>query len=50
MSAFDMEKKQIVETAQSLVQKGYLMATGGNLSLRISEKNAFAITHPTTII
>ena len=38
------QKKQIVETAQALVQKGYLMATGGNLSLRISGENAFAIT------
>jgi ribulose-5-phosphate 4-epimerase/fuculose-1-phosphate aldolase len=44
MSAFDVQKKQIVETAQALVRKGYLMATGGNLSLRISGQNAFAIT------
>ncbi len=44
MSAFDSSKKLIVETAQSLVQKGYLMATGGNLSLRIAEQNAFAVT------
>jgi L-ribulose-5-phosphate 4-epimerase len=44
MSAFDSFKKQIVETAQGLVQKGYLMATGGNLSLRIIGQEAFAIT------
>jgi ribulose-5-phosphate 4-epimerase/fuculose-1-phosphate aldolase len=44
MSDFDLPKKQIVETAQELVRKGYLMATGGNISLRIPEKNAFAIT------
>lgn len=44
MSAFDEQKKQVVETAQSLVRKGYLMATGGNLSLRISGRDAFAIT------
>lgn len=41
---FDLQKKQIVDTAQALVRKGYLMATGGNISLRIPEKNAFAIT------
>lgn len=44
MSDFDLQKKQIVDTAQALVRKGYLMATGGNISLRIPEKNAFAIT------
>ena len=44
MNAFEPQKKLIVETAQALVQKGYLMATGGNLSLRISGQNAFAIT------
>ena len=44
MGALDSFKKQIVETAQGLVQKGYLMATGGNLSLRIVGQDAFAIT------
>ena len=44
MSIFDKQKKQIVDTAQLLVRKGYLMATGGNISLRISGQNAFAIT------
>lgn len=44
MSKFDSFKIQIVETAQSLVQKGYLMATGGNLSLRIVGQDAFAVT------
>jgi L-ribulose-5-phosphate 4-epimerase len=41
---FDTTKKQVVDTAQSLTHKGYLMATGGNLSMRISGQNAFAIT------
>lgn len=41
---FESQKKQIVDTAQALAHKGYLMATGGNISLRIPEKNAFAIT------
>lgn len=44
MSTFDSEKKLIVETAQELVRKGFLMATGGNLSLRVKGKDAFAIT------
>ena len=44
MSNFEQQKKQIVETAQSLVQKGYLMATGGNLSVRIQGQNVFAVT------
>jgi L-ribulose-5-phosphate 4-epimerase len=44
MGMFDLEKKQIGETAHELVRKGFLMATGGNLSLQISGKNAFAIT------
>ena len=44
MGAFDALKRQIVEAAQELVQKGYLMATGGNLSLRLSGQDGFAIT------
>ncbi len=37
-------QQQVVETAQLLVEKGYLMATGGNISLRISGQRAFAVT------
>jgi L-ribulose-5-phosphate 4-epimerase len=37
-------KKLIVDTAQHLLKKGYLMATGGNISLRVPGRNAFAIT------
>jgi L-ribulose-5-phosphate 4-epimerase len=44
VNAFEFQKQQIVDTAQALVRKGYLMATGGNLSLRIPGQNAFAIT------
>ncbi len=44
MGTYDLAKKQVVETAQMLTLKGYLMATGGNLSLRIAHENAFAIT------
>ena len=44
MGAYDSYKKQVVETAQSLTRKGYLMATGGNISVRVLGQNAFAIT------
>lgn len=44
MSNYTREKQQVVETAQRLVEKGYLMATGGNLSIRIGRRNAFAVT------
>jgi ribulose-5-phosphate 4-epimerase/fuculose-1-phosphate aldolase len=44
MSPYAREKQQVVETAQHLVAKGYLMATGGNLSIRISGQPAFAVT------
>jgi L-ribulose-5-phosphate 4-epimerase len=44
MSAFEEQKKEFVHTAQSLVRKGYFMATGGNISLRIPGQDAFAIT------
>ena len=44
MGLYDFEKKSIVETAHELVRKGFLMATGGNLSLRVANKSAFAIT------
>lgn len=44
MEMYDQYKQQIVETAHRLTQKGYLMATGGNLSLRVQGQPAFAIT------
>lgn len=43
-SDFFSFKKEVVETAQRLTEKGYLMATGGNLSVRIPDRNAFAVT------
>ncbi len=44
MGEFDLAKHQVVETAQKLVVKGYLLATGGNLSLRITGRQALAVT------
>lgn len=43
-SPFFSFKKEVVETAQKLTEKGYLMATGGNLSVRIPGRNAMAVT------
>jgi L-ribulose-5-phosphate 4-epimerase len=37
-------KTLIVEAAQQLTRKGYLSATGGNLSMRIPDQDALAIT------
>jgi ribulose-5-phosphate 4-epimerase/fuculose-1-phosphate aldolase len=44
LSPYLAHKRQIVQTAQQLTHKGYLMATGGNVSVRVSGQNAFAIT------
>lgn len=44
MSQYQKEKHLIVQTAQELVHKGFLMATGGNLSVRVLGRDAFAIT------
>jgi ribulose-5-phosphate 4-epimerase/fuculose-1-phosphate aldolase len=37
-------QQQIVYTARDLVRRGYLMATGGNISMRIPQQEAFAVT------
>ncbi len=44
MSQFQQYKQQIVDSAQKLTRLGFLMATGGNLSLRILGQKVFAIT------
>ena len=44
MSQYKPAKQLIVQTAKELVHKGYLMATGGNISMRILGQDAFAIT------
>ncbi len=44
MEEYGEHRQQVVETARKLTQKGYLMATGGNLSIRIEGRPAFAIT------
>ena len=44
MSQFELVRQQVVQSAQELVRKGYLMATGGNISMRVIGQDAFAIT------
>lgn len=44
MFQYEYCKIQIAEAAKVLVQKGFLMATGGNLSMRIPAEKSFAIT------
>lgn len=44
MSNYEISKAQIVDTSQELVRKGYLMATGGNVSVRLPGQDGFAIT------
>lgn len=41
---YEDERALIVETAQELTHKGFLSATGGNLSVRLSDGMGFAIT------
>jgi len=44
VSHFEGVRQQVVQASQELVRKGYLMATGGNLSMRVIGGDAFAIT------
>jgi len=44
MGHYDRHKQQIVAGCRVLVARGYLTATGGNVSLRVAGQNAFAIT------
>ncbi len=44
MESLNSLKQDLVNTAQFLTNKGFLMATGGNLSMRVPGKDAFLIT------
>ncbi len=44
MSEFQIYKQQVVDTCHTLLERGYLKATEGNISARIKGQNAFAIT------
>lgn len=44
MQAYETAQQQVIQSAQDLARKGYLMATGGNLSLRVPGQAVFAVT------
>ena len=44
MSEYQSYKQEVVHTCHTLLERGYLKATEGNISTRIKGQNAFAIT------
>jgi len=44
MDPYERERQQVVEACRLLVEQGYLMATGGNVSLRLAAREGLAIT------
>jgi ribulose-5-phosphate 4-epimerase/fuculose-1-phosphate aldolase len=44
MGEFESVKLQVLDACRALVTSGYLIATGGNVSVRATEQTAFAIT------
>lgn len=44
MLSFDEQKHSIVDTCRILLERGYLKATEGNVSVRVPGQQAFAIT------
>lgn len=44
MGKYDLFKSQVLTYSQELVHIGYLKGTGGNLSIRVQEEQALAIT------
>jgi L-ribulose-5-phosphate 4-epimerase len=44
MDEYKDERQQIVDACRVLVERGYLMATGGNVSLRLAAGRGLAIT------
>ena len=44
MSEYQIYKQEVVNTCHTLLERGYLKATEGNISARISGQNTFAIT------
>ncbi len=44
MADYEEAREQVTAICHKLVEKGYLMGTGGNVSVRIQGEHAFAIT------
>jgi ribulose-5-phosphate 4-epimerase/fuculose-1-phosphate aldolase len=44
MSDYQLYKQQVMDTCHTLLERGYLKETEGNISARVSGQNTFAIT------
>jgi ribulose-5-phosphate 4-epimerase/fuculose-1-phosphate aldolase len=44
MAQYSEEREQVVKTCHTLLERGYLKATEGNISVRVDGEKAFAIT------
>ena len=44
MSQYDGYKQQVLEYSQMLARKGYLIGSGGNVSIRVEGEDALAVT------
>lgn len=44
MGPFDPYKQQVIDICHKMVEKGFLIGTGGNVSVRITDQNCMAIT------
>ena len=44
MLEYQLYKQQVVDTCHTLLERGYLKATEGNISARVSGQNTFAVT------
>jgi len=44
MTSFDHEKQMVLQICQTLLEKGYLKSTEGNVSVRVNAQPFFAIT------
>ena len=44
MASYDEYKQRVVDTCQKLVGKGFLIGTGGNVSVRVPAAPVFAVT------
>jgi len=44
MPEYKIYKQEVVNTCRTLLERGYLKATEGNISARINEQSNFAIT------
>lgn len=48
MGTFDAYKQQVIDACHILTEQGYLSGTGGNVSVRVAEQPAMAVTPSNT--